>query len=57
MNNQIMKVFVKNPLFQKSIFQKTGSIQYNAAFSITVIIRGTSQLKLYNELGFVKTMN
>ena len=28
------------------------SIQYSAALAIKVAIRGTSQMKLYNELGF-----
>ena len=31
--------------------QKLESIQYNACFAITVAIRGTSEEKLYQELG------
>ena len=36
----------------ESLFQKIESIQYNTALAITGAIRGTSQTKLYNELGF-----
>ena len=32
--------------------KKTENIQYNTALAITSAIRGTSQMKLYNELGF-----
>ena len=41
MINQIMKVC-----------QKIKNIQYNVALAITDAIRGTSQMKLCNELGF-----
>ena len=36
----------------KNLYQKIEIIQYNAALSITVGIRGTSQMKRYKELGF-----
>ena len=36
----------------KSLNQKTERIQCNAALAITGAIKGTSQNKLYNELGF-----
>ena len=36
----------------ESFNQKIERIQYNAAFAITGAIRGTSQKKLYDELGF-----
>ena len=35
----------------KSLCQKTEATQYNAALSITGAIKGTSQIKIYNELG------
>ena len=35
----------------KSLCQKIKTIQYNAALAITSAIKGTSQIKLYNELG------
>ena len=34
-----------------SLCQKIESVQYNAALAITGAIKGTSQIKLYNELG------
>ena len=34
----------------KSLCQKIETIQYNAALAITGAIKGTSQIKLYNEL-------
>ena len=36
----------------ESFNQKTEGIQYNAALAITGAIKGTSQRKLYNKLGF-----
>ena len=42
MNSQIIKVSIK----------KMKRIQYNAALVITGAIKGTSQSKLYNKLGF-----
>ena len=36
---------------QDSFCQKLESYQYNAALAITGAIRGTSQTKIYNELG------
>ena len=36
----------------ESLNQKTDRIQYNAALAITGAIKGTSQSKLCNELGF-----
>ena len=36
----------------KSLHQKMKRIQYNAALVITGAIKGTSQSKLYNKLGF-----
>ena len=38
--------------FNNSFHQKLESIQYNAALAITGAIRGTSEEKLYQELGF-----
>ena len=35
----------------KSFCQKIETVQYNAALAITGAIKGTSQIKLYNELG------
>ena len=35
----------------KSLFKKIQTIQYNAALAITSVIKGTSQIKLYNKLG------
>ena len=35
----------------KSLCQKIETIQYNAALSIIGVIKGASQIKLYNELG------
>ena len=35
----------------KSLCQKIETIQYNAALTITCVIKGTSPIKLYNELG------
>ena len=35
----------------KSFSNKIGRVQYNAAHAITGAIRGTSQTKLFNELG------
>ena len=35
----------------KSFRQKIETVQYNAALAITGAIKGTSQIKLYNELG------
>ena len=35
-----------------NIFNKTESLQYNAALAITGAIRGSSKEKLYQELGF-----
>ena len=37
---------------QRKMNKKIERIQYNAAFAITGAIKGTSQSKLYNELGF-----
>ena len=36
----------------ESLTQKIEKIQYNAALAITRVIIGTSQSKLYSELGF-----
>ena len=36
----------------ESFTQKIERIQYNAALGITGVIKGTSQSKLYRELGF-----
>ena len=36
----------------ESFTQKIERIQYNAALAITGVIKGTSQSKLYRELGF-----
>ena len=38
----------------KRLFQKIESVQYNAALAIIGAIKGTSQMKLYNELGGFK---
>ena len=38
-------------LNNKSFCQKIETVQYNAALAITGAIKGTSQIKLYNELG------
>ena len=35
----------------KSFCQKIETVQYNAALAITSAIKGTSQIKLHNELG------
>ena len=35
----------------KSFSQKIETVQYNAALAITGAIKGTSQIKVYNELG------
>ena len=35
----------------KSFYQKVETVQYNAALAITGAIKGTSKIKLYNELG------
>ena len=35
----------------KSFYQKIETVQYSAALAITGAIKGTSQIKLYNELG------
>ena len=35
----------------KSFSQKIETVQYNAALVITGAIKGTSQIKVYNELG------
>ena len=35
----------------ESLHQKIESVQYNASLAITGAIKGTSQMKLYNELG------
>ena len=35
----------------KSLCQKIETVQYNAALAVTGAIKGTSQIKLYNELG------
>ena len=35
----------------KSLYQKIESVQYNATLAITRAIKGTSQMKFYNELG------
>ena len=35
----------------ESLCQKIESAQYNATLTITSAIKGTSQMKLYNELG------
>ena len=35
----------------KSLYQKIETVQYNAALAITGAIKGTSKIKLYNELG------
>ena len=37
---------------KESFCQKLGSYQYNATLAITGAIRGTSQTKIYKELGF-----
>ena len=34
----------------KSVSQKIETVQYNAALTITGAIKGTSQIKVYNEL-------
>ena len=39
-------------VFNNSFHEKLESIQYNAAFAITVTIRGNSREKLYQELGY-----
>ena len=36
----------------ESLCQKIESFQYNAALAFTGAIRGTSQMKLYNKVGF-----
>ena len=36
----------------KSLCQKIETVQCNAALAVTGAIKGTSQIKLYNELGF-----
>ena len=43
-------VFYDQPT-NESLCQKTESVQYNATLAITGTIKGTSQMKLYNELG------
>ena len=58
----IYKAFVRPHLDYSDIFydqpnneslcHKIESIQYKAALAIRGVIRGTSQMKLYNELGF-----
>ena len=35
----------------ESLSQKIKSVQYNATLAITGALKGTSQMKLYNELG------
>ena len=35
----------------ENLYQKIESVQYNAALAITGAIKGTSQMKVYNELG------
>ena len=35
----------------ESLCQKIGSVQYNTALAITDAVKGTSQMKLYKELG------
>ena len=51
----IYKSFVRPILYDqpnnKNFCQKIETIQYNAALAITGAIKGTSQTKLYNELG------
>ena len=43
---------IYDQLNNESLNQKTERIQYNAALAITGVIKGTSQSKLYNQLGF-----
>ena len=43
--------FIYHQLNDDSLRSKTESVQYNAALAITDTIRGTSQTKIYSELG------
>ena len=37
--------------YNKSFCQKIQTVQFNAVLAITSVIKGTSQVKLYNQLG------
>ena len=37
--------------YNKSFCQKIETVQFNAVLAITSVIKGTSQVKLYNQLG------
>ena len=40
-----------NPMYNESFCNLIEKVQYNAALAITGTIKGTSQLKIYYELG------
>ena len=46
------RIVVFDQAFDNSIHQRLEPVQYNAALTITGVIRGISKEKIYQELGF-----